>query len=170
MTTLYLFVGYPGAGKTTVANYICEATGAVHIWADRERQKMFGEPTHSAQESHKLYDALNGRTATLLREGKSVVFDTNFNFAKDRAHLRQVAKQSGAQAKIIWLTTDKELAEHRAVHDSHNKPTRLYGNMDHETFQRITGHLQPPTDDEKPIKIDGTHVTKESVLLAVGLT
>ena len=86
--TLYLFVGYPGSGKTTAANIICKLTGAEHIWADRERQKMFGRPTHSPQESAALYHRLNERTRQLLLQDKSVVFDTNFNYRRDRDHLR----------------------------------------------------------------------------------
>ena len=72
---LYLLVGYPGAGKTTVARIIAETTDAVHLWADRERLKMFGTPRHSAAENTRLYAYLNKLTEQLLGEGKSVIFD-----------------------------------------------------------------------------------------------
>ena len=57
--TLYLLIGYPGAGKTTVAGIISEQKGAVHLMADAERHKRFPNPTHSAEESLQLYDELN---------------------------------------------------------------------------------------------------------------
>ena len=71
---LYLFVGYPGAGKTTVAKIIEEASAAEHIWADHERRKLFMTPTHSHEESKALYEQLNEQTANLLKAGTSVLF------------------------------------------------------------------------------------------------
>src|SRR4051812_25913295 len=104
MAKLYLFVGYPGAGKTTIAQLISERTGAVHIWADLERKKMFGEPEHSREENAKLYEYLNRKTAELLAAGQSVIFDTNFNFRKDRDHLSRIAEDNNSEAQIIWVT------------------------------------------------------------------
>jgi predicted kinase len=153
---LYLLLGYPGAGKTTVSRELAKITGAEHIWADRERRTMFDEPTHSQTENAALYAQLNQRTGELLGAGKSVIFDTNFNYYKDREHLRSVARRFGAQTVLIWLTTPKEIAEHRAVHDSEDKDTRVLGSMTHEDFRRIASHLEPPRPDEHPIKIDGT--------------
>lgn len=63
---LYLFVGYPGAGKTTIAKIIAESTGAVHIWADKERQEMFGKANLTATETSQLYERLNQETDQLL--------------------------------------------------------------------------------------------------------
>ncbi len=170
MATLYLFVGYPGAGKTTVAQIICGATGATHLWADKVRQDMFGDPTHSADESAHLYTHLNDQTRELLRNGHSVVFDTNFNFYKDREHLRSIAAEAGAEVKLIWLKTDRDLSKHRATNESHDQPTRLLGNMDTQDFDRIAGHLQPPRPEEHAIVFIGQNLQKTEVLERLDLT
>lgn len=160
---LYIFVGYPGAGKTTVAKLIAEATGAVHLWADHERHNMFANPTHSATESAVLYEHLNERADQILAEGKSVIFDTNFNFKKDREYLRSIAAKHGAETLLIWMRTPKDVAQRRAVEQSHDQHTRIWGNMPSEAFERISSHLQPPTSDENPIVLDGTNLDESLV-------
>ncbi len=152
---LFLFVGYPGAGKTSAARVIEEVTGATHLWADNVRWKMFKQPTHSTSESRELYEHLNDRTAELLRSGKSVIFDTNFNFRADRDYLRQIAAVNGAETVLIWLTTPLALAHDRAAHSDTTRNGYTV-NMTHDVFENIVSKLEEPTKDENPIKYDGT--------------
>jgi len=161
--TLYVMVGYPGSGKTTASQYIHELTGAVHLWADYERQQMFATPTHSHEENIRLYDELNERTDELLRAGKSVIFDTNFNFYKDRERMCRIAARNGVHAIVIWITTPKELARERATKHSDGRETRVWGNMPVADFNRIARNLQKPKPDEHVIELDGSHLTKEIV-------
>ena len=162
-------VGYPGSGKTTVANHIHALTGATHIWADKERVALFGEPRFGSQESKQLYAKLNKRTVELLTQGKSVIFDTDFRFRKDRDHLRQLAEEAGAHVKLVWLTTDKALAMKRATEQAEDQPTRILGNMPVESFHRTASHIEPPVDAEHPIKLNGVGVTREIVADAICL-
>lgn len=159
---LYLMLGYPGAGKTTVAQLIAERTGAVHLWSDLERHKMFDDPSHDEAESRQLYEQLNQRTEDLLADGKSVVFDTSFNYRRDRDLLRKIAARHGAEAVVVWLTTAPATAKDRAVHA--NVVRNGYDfNMTGTEFDRIAEHLEPPTEDEKVIKIDGTQSNRDSI-------
>lgn len=160
---LYLMIGYPGAGKSTVANIISETTGAVHLMADAERHKMFPNPTHSAEETLNLYDELNRRTEQLLREGKSVVFDTNFNFRFDRQKLKQVADNAGAETETIWVTVDVDEAKKRAVHSQYLR-NGYSASMSEAHFDEIVSKLEPPSEDEKVIKIDGTNLDRDELI------
>lgn len=164
---LFLMLGFPGAGKTTVSKLLEGQTGAVHLWADHERHKRFGKPTHTHEENLKLYGELNKITDLLLAKGKNVIFDTNFNFFKDREHLRQIAAKHGAQTIVIWVRTPKELARERATKDAHLQHTRVLGNMPVEHFERISNNLEPPREGERVVEFDGTHVTPEQVAEAL---
>jgi predicted kinase len=166
--TLYLFVGYPGAGKTHVAKLIEDRTGAEHLWADCIRQDRFPNPTHSRAESKQLYDELNATTAQLLASGNSVIFDTNFNFYDDRQLLRKIASDHGARAVLIWVNTPKSVSHQRAVHGKASRNGYAV-NITEADFERMAGNLQPPRDDEQAIAIDGTQLDPPVVYQALGI-
>lgn len=161
--TFYLMLGYPGSGKTTTALEISKVTGAEHLWADRIRREMFGNPTHSHKENLKLYAHMNEMAEQLLKEGKSVVFDTNFNFYKDREHMRQIAAKTGAKAVLVWITTPKDIARKRATEDGHLQATRVLGDMPVSEFERMSKNLEPPRPNEKVLELDGTKITTDYV-------
>jgi predicted kinase len=163
---LYLMVGYPGAGKTTTAQIIAKLSRAEHIWADKERRKIFGR-TYKPEDSDELYSHLNKRVKQLLRRGKSVIFDTNFNHRRDRDHLKQIADNAGASTKLIWLTTPEDLAYQRAIMTNGGK--RLFVEMSHEDFEKVVSHLEPPAEDEHPIKLDGTKISEQYIKEWLGL-
>lgn len=167
--TLYLMVGYPGAGKTTTARIISELTGAEHIWADIERRKIFGRPTHEHHESQELYRRLNAHTESLLAAGKSVIFDTSFNYLKDRDYMRSLATKHNADLIIIWVETPKELAKARALTLDHARDNQYPEAMSPERFAQIAGHLEMPGLHEEPVVLDGTHITRSYVKEKLGL-
>lgn len=162
--TLFLMVGFPGAGKTTAAKFIKQFTGAEHLWADHERRHMFNKPTYSHQENLELYEQLNKVAEQMLAAGKSVIFDTNFNFYKDREHLRKIATKHDADTVVVWVQTKKETAKQRAVEDAHlHTHTRVLGHMPEDHFERIAGNLEPPLPNEVQIVLDGTKITHDYI-------
>lgn len=157
--TLYLMVGYPGSGKTTTADVISQITGAIHLWADQERRELYKNPTYSHDENIELYNKLNEHAEKLLKSGKSVVYDTNFNFYKDRQKMRVMAAKYNADTVVIWVQTAKEIAKERATKDAVLQTTRVLGNMAEHQFERIASNLEEPRSDETTVTVDGTIVT-----------
>jgi predicted kinase len=167
--TLYLMVGYPGAGKTTVSKIIHDLTGAEHVWADRERHEIYGTPTYSHAENLQLYARLNDETEQLLRSGKSVIYDTAFNFFDDRKRLRQVADRTHAETIIVWVKVDKSLALTRATDNAHLQHTRVLGDMPLDIFDHIASKLEAPGQEENVVILDGTKITPDYVKSQLGL-
>lgn len=160
---LYLMLGYPGSGKTTTSRIIHKLTGAVHLWADHIRRERYGTPTYTHQENLELYAHMNELTAELLAAQNDVIFDTNFNFYKDREHLRDIAKTHGAETKLVWVVTPKPIAEERATNGAHIHQTRVLGDMSKANFDRMSRNLQPPRPNEPHITVDGTKITDDYI-------
>jgi predicted kinase len=161
--TLFLMLGYPGSGKTTTAKVIHQLTGAEHLWADLVRRDMFGTPKYTHTENIQLYEHMNNLAETLLTEGKSVIFDTNFNFYKDRQRLRNMASEHVSDCYVMWVTTPKEIAKERATKNATGQPTRVLGDIPTATFDRMSNNLQKPRDNEQVIEVDGTRVTENYI-------
>ena len=161
-------LGYPGAGKTTAARLIAKRTGAVHLWADEQRHKMFAEPTHSHEENLQLYRHMTGQASELLAEGKSVIFDTSFNLRKDRDHLRAIAAENDADAIVVWVSTARDRSERRAVHAPQLRNGYMEG-MDKQDFDAIADKLEAPDKDEEFIKIDGAKLDESELMRLLNL-
>lgn len=166
--TLYIMLGYPGAGKTTTALKIRYLTGAEHIWADEIRREMFGHPNpdYTPAENKILYARLNDQAAKLLKQGKSVIYDTNFNFFDDREHMRKLAGTAGARTVLVWVQTTRTTARQRATTPAQNEPTRILGSIPLKEFERLASNLRPPKPNENFVVIDGestdpNHVKKQ---------
>lgn len=160
--TLYLMLGFPGAGKTTTAKIIHELTGAEHLWADHIRREMFGTPKYTSLENTQLYEHMNNMTEKLLADGKDIVFDTNFNFFKDRKRLSEMAINYGGRAIVVWVTTPRDVARERAT-DGGGHHTRVLGDMPVEVFERMSNNLEKPRPNEDVIEVDGTRVTTDYI-------
>lgn len=159
-------LGYPGAGKTTVAQLIADITGAQHIWADHERKKRYDEPSYSQTENDQLYAELNQKVADLLKQGSSVVFDTAFNHYSDRQKLREIANKHKVQTILLWVMAPRNIAKERAVDRKDQQPTRVLNDktpMHHEHFEYLSDKLEKPMPNEKVIEIDGTKVSRNYI-------
>lgn len=167
--TLYLMLGYPGAGKTTVSEMISEVTGALHLNSDQFRLNMFKKPLDISETEHEnMYRMLDHMTEQALRSGKSVIYDANLNRYEHRQEKYDICKRTGATPKLIWVRTDPEEARKRAtVEASRHLQHRPFGNMEPKTFERLISQLEPPKSSEPLITINGDHISEESVRKAI---
>lgn len=166
--TLYLMAGYPGAGKTTIAKIIAQKTGAAHLSSDAIRLELFPQPQFTPEEHATLYTVLDARTEELLSQGKSVIYDANLNRRQHRDDKYKICEQTGATPKLLWIETPRTLAKERATHNS--RSPLVPRNETLETmFDRIADVIEPPSQDEAAIVIDGTNTSEELVAQALQL-
>lgn len=164
-------LGYPGAGKTTVSEYIHKYTGAVHLNSDQFRLRMFKDPLNITEAEHdNIYKLLDHITERTLKSGKSVIYDANLNRYAHRKEKYDVAKRARAGLKLVWVRTDLEEAKERATVLAEGHPDhRPFGNMDPKVFDRLTGQIETPKEEESAIIIDGNQISGSSIRQALGI-
>lgn len=166
---LYMMLGYPGAGKTTIAEHIAASTGAIHLNSDRFRLHMLKQPQFTPEEHDFIYNALDYLTELLLAGGVSVIYDANLNHYVHRSDKYVICERTGAQARLIWVKTNPELARQRATEKADDDPKRPFGNMKSEMFERLVHTIEPPHDDEPVTAVPGADITPENVRRILGI-
>src|SRR3989344_3199087 len=114
---IYLMLGYPGAGKTTVAKIIQKLTGARYLSSDVLRRQMFPKSRFSQNEHNSLYSELDAQLVALVNHGHSVIYDANLNRHIHRAQKYELLQKYGCRAVVVWVQTPKDIARERRIED-----------------------------------------------------
>ncbi|MFJ6623355.1 AAA family ATPase [Kitasatospora sp. NPDC091335] len=125
MTTLFLTVGLPGAGKTTKARQLAEEHGALRLTPDDWMIPLFGE-----SEAGGKRDVLEGRMLWLaleaVRLGTNVVLDYGCWSRDERSAIRWLVEAEGACCHMVYLPVDDEIQRARIAHRWATTPEQTF--------------------------------------------
>ncbi|MFB8039580.1 AAA family ATPase [Streptomyces sp. NPDC057575] len=125
MTTLFLTIGLPGAGKTTRARQLAEEHGALRLTPDEWMIPLFGEPEVDGKR-----DVLEGRLLWLgleaLRLGTDVVLDFGCWSRDERSAIRWLAESAGADCRLVYVPVDHETQRARIAHRQSATPDQTF--------------------------------------------
>src|SRR4051794_18580571 len=100
---LYLTVGLPGAGKTTLARQIADALGILRLTPDEWMAPLFNDSQGDGRR-----DILEGRMIwvahEVLRSNSSVVVDFGCWSPDERYAIRVIAESTGARFDLQYVT------------------------------------------------------------------
>lgn len=104
--TLYVLVGLPGSGKTTLARRIERALAALRLTPDEWMIPLFGQSDAGGKR-----DVLEGRFIWMalraLGSGIDVILDFGCWSRNERMALRALAHSVGARCEVIYLAVDQ---------------------------------------------------------------
>ena len=118
---IWVVCGLSGSGKSTVATYLAQMMGAVHIKSDALRKHMVGiapdraapAAAYETSMSRRVYEKMTELAVRLAREGVSVVLDAKYDRKSLRRSLTKAANKWDIQASFIWCCASKDVLEQR---------------------------------------------------------
>jgi len=143
---LYLMVGLPGAGKTTLARQIAQEFGILRLTPDEWMAPLFGDSDADGRR-----DILEGRMIwvahQVLVSGSSVILDFGCWSAEERYAIRAVAEVVGAGFEMRHVEIDEAERRDRAALRWKTDPesTSPMSDADHDRFLAL---CTPPSQAE----------------------
>ncbi len=103
-TPVFVIVaGLPGAGKSYFSRKLAERLPCGIVESDALRKALWPEPTHSAQESQRLFSVCHHLIEQLLREGIGVILDATNLQERHREQLYRIAERLGVKLILVWV-------------------------------------------------------------------
>jgi predicted kinase len=142
---LFVVVGLPGSGKTTVARAVAARWDAVRMNPDEELRRL-GVDLFDEEARARLEARMTADTARLLAAGRSVVVEFGSWTRAERDALLALARAAGAAAELHVLDPDLEVIWRRL--DRRNRePGEAV--IDRATLESYLPYWHPPTAAER---------------------
>lgn len=108
MNKLYMMIGIPASGKSTIAKEIAKSEEAIIVSSDEIRNELLGDINDQTQNA-KVFEEVERRLKINIKEGRNVIFDaTNINYKKRRDWLNRFNKYNVEKIGILVATPYEE--------------------------------------------------------------
>jgi predicted kinase len=149
MPTLFLIVGLPGAGKTTLAKMLERERPALRLTPDEWMTPLYGVMDQAELDSRRTpVETMQWEIAArALQLGVDVVLDWGFWSRQERDDFRSRAAALGARAELRYLDVPAELLAARLAARNANLPPGAFRVSD-EQLELYSSWFEPPTAEE----------------------
>ena len=146
MSTLYLFSGLPGSGKSTVARILADDEDAVRLAPDDWLQALAHDVRD--REARRAMRELHWQHAQeLLAQDVSVILEFGFPTRAERDEKRERARQLGVRVELWFLDDDHDLLWSRVERRNVSGAPGAVP-VERETFVAWTAEFEAPDADE----------------------
>ncbi|UTA48265.1 AAA family ATPase [Simiduia sp. 21SJ11W-1] len=159
--SLNLMHGVSGTGKSTLAQTLCDHTGAIAIRSDVERKRLFnlrpeqasapGQNIYSAEANTNTLNQLVAQAQKVLDAGFSCILDATFLRASDRAPALALASNTATPVRIINCQAPENIIRERLAN---RKAEGIDASeADEAVMAQQLAHYEPLTEQEQAITL-----------------
>lgn len=116
MSTLFVFCGLPGTGKSTLARQICETYPEFDFFSLEKARRDLHHETYLPQRNSEVYQKNYFDMQFSMSEKKPIIFDSNASVIKRRTDVIKLAKRYQYQVVLLECICAEEIAKQRIVH------------------------------------------------------
>jgi predicted kinase len=117
---LVVTTGYPGSGKSTVAEYLTQRHNFVRLSTDTLRDMLYAarytdisERVRGEDKESLVWKVLSDAKLTFLHEGLDVVIDSTAPNIPVRRSLLRTAPLNGVEKYLLYIQVDKPVLKYR---------------------------------------------------------
>lgn len=132
MVKLYMMIGLPASGKSTIAKEISESEGAIIVSTDKIREEFFGD-INNQNHNEEVFEKAESSIKFYIANEQDVIFDaTNISYKKRRAFLDKLKNYRVKKIAVLVATPYEECVKRNAARDRkvpEEVITRMYHNF-----------------------------------------
>lgn len=159
-TTIIIFTGLPGTGKTTLSRQVADVLGVTLIAKDDIKEIMYdnigwSDKAFSAKLAHATFGIMDYVTEQHLKNGVSIILESNYSPALASEDFQNWQKKYGCSIVQIVCQTDVDVLARRYFERQHT--SRHPGHLDNDTVEGYrAGYLKRiENGEDQPLKVDG---------------
>jgi len=135
--------GLPGTGKSSFSRQLAQRVPVAILETDGLRKALFVSPTHSANESARLFKAAHRLIHGLLRRGVSVLLDATNLVEGHRERLYNIADQLGVKLILIRIEAPTHVVKERLEGRTQMSSEEDRSSADWAVYQRMRPSMEP---------------------------
>ena len=140
---LVVLSGLPGSGKSHFCRRLASRYPMASLKSDALRKALFGQPTHSAEESRRLFAACHLVLSRLLARGIPAIFDATNLREVHRRQVYSIADDHNAKLILVHLQAPPAVAHERLQARVKGPHSQDLSDAGPEVYERMRHDVEP---------------------------